>query len=119
MNERKVRKLIREELCALGYGKRVELKPDAAPVSSAGPQNFHNRPNDNTYQGLPVEFFDVGRREVRLKPEIAQKIEWAVDEELADSYNINAPAQSITVAGTTYSIEPGFFCSYIPKSKTR
>lgn len=90
---------------------RPELTIDAA--------TFREHAEDGRYWNVPRSYFTVSGRTVYLDGHVAAKLEWNIDEDLGQSYNVNTYAQRIELDGETIDINPGGFCSYISKQHVR
>jgi hypothetical protein len=97
----------------------MHLKESATPISNTGRNEFvQNLDEDEYYLGdYPLDWFHIRGDDVMLRGDIASRIRWNCEEELAGWMNINAIAQSITVDGVSYSIHPGFWCSSVPSEQ--
>jgi hypothetical protein len=95
------------------------LKETATPISNTGRREFvQNLSDDDTYlDEYPRDWFRIEGDDVMLRGDIASRLQWNCEEEISGWLNINAIAQSVTVAGETYSIYPGFWCSSVPSDQ--
>jgi hypothetical protein len=92
----------------------MRLSANATPISNTGREEFLNTLDDNnSYHGYPREWFHLTSTDVRLKSDVATRINWNVEEEVAGWLNVNAPAQRLTIDGETYDLHPGFWCSSV------
>lgn len=93
----------------------VTLKRDARPALSIGVDGFYRQIDGNgLFWGIPERMFSVERGTVYVRPALAERLTWAVDERMGGGLlNINAVAQRVTVGGASIRVEAGALCSFI------
>lgn len=95
------------------------LEKNAEPKLTCGKRIFKENLEKGMYMGIPSDYFKIKSQDVFLKSELAKEIEWNLDEEFNNYFNINAKAQTVNIDGKHYSINPGYFCSNISKDKVK
>lgn len=93
----------------------IKLVEGATPSLTIGKKVFLDRIEDGYYEGeIPMDFFDVGYRDVYINEDFAQKLDWYIDEEMdGAATNLAAYSQTVTLYGETVNIGAGMFCSYV------
>lgn len=91
----------------------MKLESDAKPCLTASKTIFKQNCKDGKYYGIPVEYFEVDRHSVYVKPKLARKLEWIIDERLDNIINIHTAAQKVMLDGEKYNINTGYLCSNI------
>jgi hypothetical protein len=97
----------------------MQLTEDASPELTLQKTEFLSRVDENNLfdSEIPVKYFEFSSNTVHLKPELATKINWYIDEQDGTVINIAAYPQQITINNQLLSINVGYFCSYISEEE--
>lgn len=93
----------------------VQLCENARPVGTVEPSHFNENVEDGEYWGVPIEYFIVEGDSVYLDSRLASRLRWNVDGVMPDMLNIAALPDRVVVDGDEVNVNPGFWCSNVPK----
>lgn len=99
----------------------IILKDGARPIGTIRRDEFRRQTEDeDDYWGVPMEYFEVEQDGVYLSSEIATLLRWNVDGVMPDMLNIAAlPPTRGELSEYDFSVNPGFWCSNIPKDQVQ
>lgn len=98
----------------------IILKQGARPIGTIRGSTFREQTEgEEEYWGVPLRYFEVERNNVYLDSELATSLRWTVDGVMPDMLNIAALPDKFSIDGDEFHVNPGFWCSNIPKDQVR
>jgi hypothetical protein len=93
----------------------MQLTKGTEPYARFEGVDFESRFQDGRYYNIPREYFEKEGDIVRLDSRIATQLEWHIDADLVDEYNIACSGGFVEIDGERIGVNPGFWCSNVQK----
>lgn len=97
----------------------MQLIDGTEPYSRFEGVDFESRFRDGRYYNIPRKYFEKEGNIVRLDSRIATQLEWHIDEDLVDEYNIACSGGFVEIDDERFGVNPGFWCSNVPKENIK
>lgn len=98
----------------------IILKEESRPVGTIRGDEFRRQTEEkDLYWGVPLKYFEVEGDDVFLDARVATSLRWTVDGVMPDMLNIAALPDKVEMPEDEFSVNPGFWCSNIPKEQVK
>jgi hypothetical protein len=94
----------------------VTVKEGYRPVLTCPVEEFADETaENNTFAGIPPEFFDVVDGKLLLCSEVASELEWEVKDVVSDNFIVQVKTDTVVANGTEKQLDKTHLHSVIPR----